>query len=457
MNRLKTVIKWGFLALLVLLVVLAIAWAISRSMYPTGEQREAIAAMEQQPDPEGENAFPLLWMIDRDVPFDEIDAVMAEDVERASAIPPVPGPDDDDLSTFVSAARDYPDLSPKGADREMFCRGRGETCLDRVRGDLDAYAALIDRHDELLERIGRLHEYNYVRSELPHKLGMLNPNYQSVFLPRTRHALRFAQGNTNQALAATCREIATWRRLGANADNLITRLIGAEAATDQYGHTLANMLSELPADTPLPESCEEALVAPGIDDLSLCRALRSDFGIMASVSRHLPETASEGGLFEKLAWSMFYDGEATLGATAESYHSMCGPAERERLLADRRDRPEPAPRDMWRFACVGNPIGCMVNGAAQNPVFTGYRHRLQDYGAKLRVLGTLAWIRRHADEGRSPEELLAARPDELKSPARDIDFGPEGQSLRVPLYDTTRGEHWSVPLPPELHRSTGSS
>lgn len=85
------------------------------------------------------------------------------------------------------------------------------------------------------------------------------------------------------------------------------------------------------------------------------------------------------------------------------------------------------------------------------PIYSSYRHRLQDYDAKLRVLGTLAWMRSDVTEEASSAELLATRPDEFKSPARDIGFGPDGRTLQVTLYDERRGEYWSVPLPPALY------
>jgi len=134
------------------------------------------------------------------------------------------------------------------------------------------------------------------------------------------------------------------------------------------------------------------------------------------------------------------------------YRSFCSSPERERLRADRRELPAPEHQGMLRLACVGNPAGCMMNSLAWSS-YGSYRHRLQDYGAKLRVLGTLAWMRRNAGDGRTSSELLAARPNELKSPARDIEFGPDGRTLRVPLYETARGKHWSVPLPPALQPS----
>ncbi|RFF26982.1 MULTISPECIES: hypothetical protein [unclassified Wenzhouxiangella] len=433
-----------------LLVLVIAAWAVSRLMYPTEAQREAIAEMEQHPDFSGENAFALLWTLARDVPEDRLDEVMAEDVRRFSEIPANPNMDEGKTWGIESVAEDYPDLTPTPEDRERFCRPRGDDCLARVREELEAYTALVERNQKLLDRIEALRDYDYVRFEFPYRVYTPLPSYQNVFLLRTRHAVAFAQGRKREAVAATCRDINTWRRLGAHSDNLITRLISVANSTDNHGHMLAKMLGELPVDMPLPEACDDALAPPSFVDVSICNAMYGEFKTSANSIRNLPEPMDQGGFLDRLSRPLLFDAEATVGTSAKQLRSFCGESERDRLRADRREIPESSSQGMLRFACVANSIGCMMNSIAL-PSYTDYRHRLQDHGAKLRVLGSLAWMRRHADDGRSPSELLAARPDDLKSPARDIGFGPEGRTLRVPLYDTTRGEYWSIPLPPALH------
>ncbi len=453
MGKLRTTLKWGFPLIVVLLVLVAAAWAISRAVYPTEAQREAVAEMEQLPDFPGENAFALLWTLERDVPNDRLKAVMAEDIRRFSEKPANPDPDEGESWGIESVAEDYPDLTPTAEDREMFCRPRGDDCLARVREDIEAYSALLDRNQTLLDRVEKLRDYDYVRFEFPYRMDTPLPSFQNIFLLRTRHAVAFAQGQTQEAVAATCQDVAAWRRLGAHSDNLITNLISVANSSDNNGSMLANMLAEMPVDMPLPEPCNDALAPPTLVDVSICNAMHGEFNTSANSIRSLPESVEKSSYLDRLSWPLLFDTEATVGMSAEQLRSFCSEPERDRLRADRREIPESSHQGMLRFACVGNPIGCMMNSIAL-PSYTDYRHRLQDYGAKLRVLGTLAWMRRHAEDGRSPAELLADRPDDLKSPARDIGFGPEGRTLQVPLYDTSRSEHWSIPLPPALHSAT---
>lgn len=455
MGRLRTTLKWGSLSIVILLLVLVAAWAVSRAMYPTEAQREAIAEMEQLPEYTGKNAFALLWTLDHDVPEDELEAVMAEDVQRFLEKPAIPNPDDDSPWGIESAAEEYPDLSPGAEDRNLFCNAREKDCLARVHAELDAYNALIDRNQALLNRVESLKDYEYVHSEFPYRIGTPLPAYQSASLLRTRHAVQFANGQEREAIAAICRDILTWRRLSAHSDTLITRLMGVATSSRDNGHMLANMLARLPVDMPLPEPCDEALAPPTLVDVSICNAMRGEFGLSAHAAREMQATSDEASFLGRFLSSLLFDVEATVGMSAEAFRSTCSEAEAEKLRTDQRITAESAHKGMWRFACVGNFAGCITNSLAW-PAYIDYHHRLQDHGTRLRVLGTLAWMRRHAGDGRSPSELLAARPDAFKSPARDIEFGPEGRTLRVPLYATARNEYWSIPLPSALHKATDS-
>src|SRR5699024_1171937 len=115
------------------LALLIAAWLVSRILYPDTAQREAIAQMEQRPGYAGDNAFPLLWTIDRDVPESRIDSVMARDAQQLARLPVTPEAGDEQTWQFKSAAGDYLDLGPVGADRNLFCTAPNESCLDRVR------------------------------------------------------------------------------------------------------------------------------------------------------------------------------------------------------------------------------------------------------------------------------------------------------------------------------------
>lgn len=460
MSKLRATLKWGFVSALALLIVISAAWAVSRAMHPTESQQAAVAEMRQQPEFGGDNAFALLWTLDRDVPDDELDAVVEADARDYADNPPSATTEENgvvyiDPAAAESAADDYPDLTPSSQDRAMFCDSRSTDCLERVREDPEGYADLIERNRRLLDRAERLQEFGYIRNELPYRMTTPLPAYQPAAYLRTRRAVEFVRGRRQEAIAGVCRDIATWRRLGARSDQLIGRMIGISFTTNHSAYTLANMLAELPPGEPLPESCNAALAPPTIEDVSICNAMHGEFAVTANAIEQVGRSGKESNFVERLAMTMLLDNEATLGISAQGYQSMCSEEEESRLRADRREVPEPADPSVWRFTCIGNFVGCTLTSIAW-PTYTDYRLRAQDYGARLRVLATLAWMRRHAGDGRSPAELLAARPDDLKSPSRDIQFGPDGQTLRVAMFSDRRSEHWSVPLPPALHSGSSS-
>ena len=65
---------------------------------------------------------------------------------------------------------------------------------------------------------------------------------------------------------------------------------------------------------------------------------------------------------------------------------------------------------------------------------------------KLKVLGTLLWLREHPQPGVPLAERLSQRPAGLKSAARDIEIDQAGRQLHIRLYRTGQGATWTVPV-----------
>ena len=448
-----TTLKWTkriALALLALVAIASILWAISRALYPTAGQREALAVMQLPAPPEGKNAFGALWTLDRAVPPDKVEKVLRRDAARIANLPQFPDPEDP-ATEFVSAAEQYPDLSPSPEDRDLFCNHQRDDCLEKVAADIPAYRALVERNRELLDRIDGLADYDYVRQALPWHMSASIVVPGDAGLSSSRHALWFLDGRIDDALAASCRGIDTWRRLGASGDTLIWRLIANAHAARNHGKLLAEMLAELPVDYPLPSECEQALAPPTAGELSLCTAMRGEFEMMAATAGPMLEEINDQSWWQSLNFFLFYDPEATEAARAENFAPICAERELERITADRPDVEPSEARSIWRFACFGNFIGCVmsINTA---PAYASYRIRMQDFGARIKLLATLAWLRENADRSDRLDSLLNQRPEVLKSPTRQVVIGEDGASLHIRMFIDQYGDTWSVPLPAALRR-----
>jgi hypothetical protein len=315
---------------------------------------------------------------------------------------------------------------------------------------------MIERNRAMLDRVERIQEYDYIRSAFQPRQTAPFPSYQNVGYLRTRYAVEFASGNEREAIASVCRQIQTWRQLSARADILIDRSIGMAYSAEHNGRLLAQMLTEWPVDEPLPAPCGSALSPPELADVSICNAMRGEFQRMAFFNRNLHE--HNEGVVGDLLLTFLIDAEASIGRHAQALGQSCDASTNERLLAD-RPAPEAEPPSVMRFACLGNLSGC-ISSALSAPALTAYEDATLDHGARLRVLATLARMRERAGDERSPEQLLEARPEAMKSPEREITFGPEGQTLQVGLYrtayrDGSPVDHWSIPLPPALYREPG--
>ena len=101
------------------------------------------------------------------------------------------------------------------------------------------------------------------------------------------------------------------------------------------------------------------------------------------------------------------------------------------------------------FRCADNAIGCILVRIAA-PAYGDYAARLQDMGARGRLLATLLWLREHAGDRRPLAERLAARPPALKSPAREIRIVEGGKALAVRMYEQKREKEFVLPLPAYL-------
>jgi hypothetical protein len=434
-------------------VLLAVAtWVTSRLLGPTDAQEAALATMRGLPPLEGDNAFGALWLMPYELSESERARVLAEDLRRLAATPSSRGGKIDPATTYTSSAEGhFPKQSPSMEDMALFCGG-GRDCLPVVEADPERYAALVERHAAIIERAEALSDYAMIHH--PRSEGLSDtviPPYQNGKLPATRYAVDFVEGRRYEAFDGTCRGIDTWRRLGANSDTLITRLIGTAYSTDIYGRLFVEMLVRTPRDFELPRSCAKAFLSPSVHELSMCRAMQGELFFLASATRQLESGESEDmSALERALMPVLFSAEMTEAERAEHLVFYCGKEAERAMATDRRIVRAEAEPDLFRFECVGNPVGCVLSGIA-NSGFDNYNGRIQDANARLRLIAVLIRLRADTrDQGRFDVRLRSASA-EIGAPEREVGMSLDRRTLRIRNYDTARGQYWEIPLPAYFH------
>jgi hypothetical protein len=275
---------------------------------------------------------------------------------RAIAARPAPGQGPSPWTPY-SPAPGHPRLAPAVEDAALFCR-TGEHCLAKVQADVARYEALVARHARLLARADALAGYDHFQTLLPKGPGVDSPTFAHAYAPATRDALLFARGERQLAIGNACRAIGTWRRLAGNNDHLLAGMTAAGYAADGYGRLFADMLAQLPAGEALPEACAAALAEVRPEELSLCRALRTEF---AYSDRTIAATVTDQGADG--TWpppGLFFEPDATRAMLARTFAPACDADALRRLADDAGSGFEPTPAMRTRLVCLSNPAGCIL-------------------------------------------------------------------------------------------------
>ena len=441
----KRGLRWVLSSFGVLLLAAVAVWGASRLWGVRADERAALAQMRAGWTPPGRNGFDALWTLDYDVPAARQRAVVDADIRTIGAWPAFGLRSAD----FRSAATAYPDLKPGAADRGMWCAASKPGCLAMVAADIPAYAGLVARNARLIARADALAGFDHIKLRLPARADMPFPAFANAYAPATRDALLFAQGRRQEALGNVCRGIAGWRRHAAHTDMLIAGMVADALAADGYGGLFADMLAAMPADAPIPGECRVALAEVRPAELSLCEAMKGEFAFADNGMRNLADSPqAPANEVSPFARRFLFDAEATSAMYARNIAAACGSRFAGMIARDVPLEP-PAVERHWRrrFACVANPVGCILADIAA-PAYASYSLRRQDFGMKLRLLGTLLWLHENPQPGASLADRLSRRPASLKSPARALEIGEGGRRLYFRRYETSKGSDWSQPLRP---------
>lgn len=445
MTRLRKGVLWLSAILGVVLPVLfAALWGLSRAMTPTRQQREALAMLEAPIAVSGRNAFARLWLLEYDTPEAELDDVVRADAQRLRELLDA-NPHDlaPQLPSDSTALGHYPHIA-KDDGSVSYCGLREGDCLQHVRDHREAIAARLHREAALLRRVRSLADYGHYRYELPRTFDAPLPPFRGLAISHTQSALDFAEGRTASALESVCRDVATWRRLANHGDSLVFNMIGL-SLQDADARLFAQMLAELPLDQALPDACANAF-DPERDTPDMCLALQGEaaqsFDLYERMSR-VPNRWSE-----RVIYALGFSASRAKARLAVAYARVCTDTVRTQIATDLPIVPAPAQEAgvLDRLGCIGNSMGCVMADTAA-PAYDKYLLRAQDGQAVLRVVAMLLWLRDHApDRAMSPEWVRRMLAEHWVQP-RAIALDEAAMSLQIGFRDTSKVERWQVPLP----------
>ncbi len=441
--------KWmkAVLAVLALLVLWLGVVASGWLPRPTAEELAAIEALRPEPaNVSGtRNAMELLYSFDYDVPESAWAAVAAEDIARFERTPPASA----DAPPFqMLAGIQWPAYPKTPNEHPALCSPWVSECLSRVRANLDAARGFVTQGERRLARGEKLADYDHFRSVVVPRMDSPIPLQIAGYVPllHTAIALDHVEGSHARAFERLCRSTASWRRLRSHTDILIVDMVGV-AQIAGASRLYAEMLAELPADFEPP--CPEVFAPLADTELAQCAVYRHEHQLFARTLADTPSVELRnyfGGpmglsaLLPDLLWNR----ERSVRMIAVATGAYCGAAHHERI-ASRSPEPLAPARGCSAVDTIFDPIGCRMFGDFL-PAYDDYYKRVLDLDGRLRLLGTVLWLRARGDQ--DPQAAFAARPPGLDSPGHGFTLDAAAGTVRMRPYDQKRGEYWEFPFRP---------
>lgn len=428
----------GITGALLLLLIGAFAWGRLRP--PTPAQAEALKLLQMPAAPAGANAWPVLWLLDYDIPADQLAVAYARERAQLQAWLARPEPHDMDSYPWL-AAQNFAKRPPLSADdNALLCQPRSDDCLAKAREHAAPLRALLTRQAARLAALQGLAADAVLWDDLPIHIATPFPAFGAAMkLQLSAPALAFTEGQPAQALAALCQQATSVRRLHAHTNSLVGAMVGV-AWMDGIERELAGMLAALPADQAVPAACAQAFAPVAPRDVDLCAPMQREYAVSNTALAVADPARQPDWLRRAGMWSLFSPA-LTQRLAAPSYAHACQAEVRAAQLADRA-LPLPPPLRYDLVDRVTNIIGVILAQIA-GPAYDQYAIRNQDYAAGLRLT---AWLLAHRADTHGAaawqQRLQQALPSLQQGGDRQFSVDPDGRHVRM----QRRAKHHGTPL-----------
>lgn len=438
-NGMRGFFKWFGLGVFGAVAIAVCLYTVSWLMPIPAEDAEALALVEAPRPIAGRNGFAALWSLPFDIPVADAERLLAGEAARFQTLPVWSG--EGAMPVHASALERYPRLDDPDPDKTL-CGARQTNCLAQVQARLPELTPVMASRAAIAARIAALEDRDHFRSPFPARPDTPLPAYRPLFDDLVGHAHAFVQGNHGDALRGVCRSGSIARKLVASGDTLVGGVVGA-SLMDASVRLFVEMLAELPADYPLPETCGEVFEADGVMVAGICPTMIGEGKFIAGGLRAL--NGVEQPWHRELATGLFFDLRKTMAMSARRHAWYCSPQADALVRADVALDDHAPLEGGWRFSCLGNPVGCVVDNIAA-PSLAGYAERFQDTEARLRMVSAWRSLRGQGDDARPLARRLDAW-QRAHPEGRKIRVSADGDGLEIDLFNDRQGSVFALPLP----------
>ena len=384
------------------------------------------------PPVQGADASDLVWLLDLDVPEDRRAEVAAKvrEFERQRG----PGG-----ATRRDPRLDWPAFPALPKDGKGLCAMAVPGCIAYVAENRKLVAATLEANAGALASQARIADFDGYRRGFPVNVYESVPNLgQFRRLRTTDIALRFTSSLPLPAVDEVCRDLAGWRRVGGDSDDVLVSMIGVAWVREDL-MLLADMLAKLPKEMPLPDQCAAALATSDASEFDLCPAARSTFGFY----RRMREFNAAGKQGRRVP-EWWVDWPRLNARIAADIGRLCDPSLTAQLQTDApASSLLPLAPSCSKWERRADPVGCELYESVRSELHVHYLDRRGDQAQMLALMRTVDWLRLQVDSKEAVPQALAHLPPELgllRTPEYDL----EHDRISIPLHDVSRAPRFEL-------------